>query len=73
VNPPVLLPPQQSSRTCLACATCGEPITSASPIVFLMHYGLGRKMSVKVCWECAEIHLENPQALEVQFQMMLSR
>lgn len=52
---------------------CGEPIYFASPIIFLEHRGLGRKMSIKVCWDCATLHLENPQAVEVQFQIMLSR
>ena len=74
MTPPVIIPPPMRSRaTSLGCATCGVEISPASPIIFLMHKGLGRKMSVKVCWECADLHLTNPDVLEVQLQIMLSR
>lgn len=71
MNPPISVPPVPLSRISAACATCGDEITSASPIITLDFLPVHR--AARVCWGCAELYLENPAALAVQYALMVTK
>lgn len=69
VNPPVCIPSASHEPGVIECATCGALIGLSSPIPWLTDPEDGVIRMVRVCWDCATLHMENPEALDVQYRI----